>query len=648
MQIKNVFLVMIMLLQIIGAYAQDLIRKVPKDANVVVTLNNKALLAHVGINELNATFSRLGFFNKFNKEAETAIHKVEDMGLDLDAKAYLFVRGSDSIQYFGALLPLANKKQFELFLPKNKVVQFVNGLPTLYSCDKTLRLSWDDKTVYVLAGTTMANYFDREDVRLRYNLQQTYDSAADDAVAAASDWEAYDFDADTVVTPDTTEAEEWSYDADEDYIYHDDDDDDDAYAVVDSVLALDQYADDYYSRYDSITKHNDSIKNKLAESWINQEMALLIAGKIPTLSNADVPPLSKNTLAHVFAKDLSAYFSYFYPADIFKAALGLRPTFNYGIDGIDGSIVVDGNTLKFVGAATFDKEMGSLYKDIYNKKINPKFLPFLEKESLGFLTFNLNTEAYIKNMPKIIEHVYASSEPRYKEIFSLASTMLDVMLDEKAIAKVFKGDNLLVLNGVSAVDVTYTDYEYDDSYNYTEVEKTRQETIPQFLWMFSSDDTRIFQQLIQIGIRENKVEDEQGIYKIKESTRAGVQLYILMKNGIVFVGNDSNKLKAIQGNRFHGKAYGPYAKLAKKNAFAAVFNTGKVPDLMKDLNIPVEKSMEETVQELAEYGDVYMTSSGVKNNRLTGEFGITFPNKKGNALAFLLDVIDRWSMNVNN
>src|SRR5690606_27181134 len=121
--------------------------------------------------------------------------------------------------------------------------------------------------------------------------------------------------------------------------------------------------------------------------------------------------------------------------------------------------------------------------------------------ALGFFSFNLSTEAYIKNLPKIMERYYGSFMPRYSNAISLAATLFDVVLDEKAIGKVFKGDNLFVLNGVTKVDVTYTDYEYDDDYNYTEVEKTKTETIPQFLWMFSSDDTRIFDKLIQIGLQ---------------------------------------------------------------------------------------------------------------------------------------------------
>src|SRR5690606_13032401 len=106
--------------------------------------------------------------------------------------------------------------------------------------------------------------------------------------------------------------------------------------------------------------------------------------------------------------------------------------------------------------------------EIYNKKLNPKFYPFLDKNALGFLSFNLSTEAYIKNLPKIMERYYGSFMPRYSKAISLGATLFDVLLDEKAIAKVFKGDNLFVLNGVTKVEVNYTDYEYDEDYNYTE------------------------------------------------------------------------------------------------------------------------------------------------------------------------------------
>ncbi|ERJ57572.1 hypothetical protein [Sphingobacterium paucimobilis] len=638
--------------------AQDLIRKVPHDATVVVSFNNKAVFDHLNIADLNLTLTRLGLFQKINGDNGLQTSKIEELGIDLKAKAYAYVRGTDSVQYIGALIPLSNRSQFESIIPKHKKVELVNSLPTIYSADRTMRLSWDDHTVYVLGGLAMDYYFRKEEVINRYGLiANAYDAYeaeyAEEALvdSAATEWEAYDFDsvADAAAAAAAASAEEEELDyhivgpptlAGVDTVGYDE------YGVVDSILNQDEYADDYYTRYDSITRHNDSIKNELVKQWVNAEMALMLTDSYKSFDPKRLPKLDANTIAHIHAKDVFSYYKYLYPEEIMTDLFGVKPKFNYGIDGIDASVVVQGNKLKLVGSATLDKTMASYYKEIYNKKLNPKFYPFLDKDILGFFSFNVNTEAYLKNLPKIMESYYGSFMPRYSNFVSLGALLFDVALDQKAIAKVIKGDNLFVLNGVTKVDVTYTDYEYDDNYDYKEVEKTKTETIPQFLWMFSSDDTRIFEKIIQIGVQENELIDHDGIYQVKENGNSGITVYLLIKQGMVFIGNDFEKMESIQSNQYSGKGHAPYVALAKKNNLSLLFNTKRIPVLLDELDIPVERSIEETVADLQQYGDFSMTSTGVKGNRVTGEIAVEFPNKKGNALAFLFDVIDRWSLKI--
>ena len=642
----------------LASNAQDLIRKVPHDAKVVVSFNNKAVFDHLNIADLNLTLTRLGLFDKMNSDSKLKPSKIEDLGIDLKAKAYAYVRSTDSVQYIGALIPLSDKSQFESIIPKHKKVEIVNSLPTIYSADRSLRLSWDQNTVYVLGGLAMDYYFRKEDVINRYgfiaNAYDAYDAEYAEAVvdSAATTWDAYDFDAaadsaaaDAARATAAVSEEEMEYElAAPPILAPIDTTDEDEYAIVDSILAQDEYADDYYTRYDSITRHNDSIKNDLVKQWVNAEMELLLAGGYKSFDAKKLPKLSANTIAHIHASDVFSYYKYLYPEEALSELFGVKPKFDYGIDGIDASIVVDGNKLKFVGSATLDKEMASYYKEIYNKKLNPKFYPFLDKDVLGFFSFNVNTEAYLKNLPKIMESYYGSFMPRYSNMISLGAMLFDIALDQKAIAKVIKGDNLFVLNGVTKVDVTYTDYEYDDDYNYKEVEKTKTETIPQFLWMFSSDDTRIFEKIIQIGVQENELVDHDGIYEVKENKGSGITVYLLIKQGMVFIGNDMAKMEMIKSNHYVGKGHAPYVAMAKKNNLSLLFNTKRIPVLLEELDIPVERSIEETVAELQQYGDFYMTSTGVKGNKVTGEIAVEFPNRKGNALAFLFDVLDRWSL----
>lgn len=657
MCLQRIFMLAFGLFITISLKAQDLIRRVPQDAKVVVAFNSKAVFDHLNISDLNVVFGRLGIFDKFDSNKSPKIDKIEDFGIDLDAKAYGYIRATDSIQYIGALIPLSNKVHFESIVPNHKKIEIVNSLPTIYSTDRTVRLSWDQNTLYVIAGVAMDYYFRKDEIKSRYGLLETYNDSYEEAYteeaivdSTQAIWDEYDFDSlDSTVLAVEEEGDEWpeppvlgDVDTGELDMLGDD------YAIVDSILGQEEYADDYYSKYDSINRHNDSIKTELVKQWTNAEMENLLKGNYGAYNASLIPKMAGNTIAHVHAKDIFYYYQYFYPEDVITDLLGAKPKFDYGIHGVDARIVVEGNKLKLSGTASLDKDMAVYYKEIYNKKLNPKFYPFLDKNALGFLSFNLSTEAYIKNLPKIMERYYGSFMPRYSKAISLGATLFDVLLDEKAIAKVFKGDNLFVLNGVTKVEVNYTDYEYDEDYNYTEVEKTKTETVPQFLWMFSSDDTRIFDKLSEIGVEEEELINHDGIFEVKERKNTGINIYFLIKNGIVFIGNDKTQLESIKMNRIATKGYAPYVAMAKKNNFSMLFNTKRIPVLLEELEIPVDRSLEETVNELGQYGDFYMFSGGVKGKKISGEIALDFPAKKGNALSFLFDVLDRWTLKLKD
>ena len=202
-------------------------------------------------------------------------------------------------------------------------------------------------------------------------------------------------------------------------------------------------------------------------------------------------------------------------------------------------------------------------------------------------------------------------------------------------AKVFKGDNLFVLNGISQKEVKYIDYEYDDDYNYKEVEKTKMEKIPDYIWMFSSDDTRVFEKILAVLISENGIIDHDGIYEVKSTKVDEIAPYVMIDKGIVFLGNNMEQLKQIKSNSYKGSA-NKYISVLKKNKFAMFFNTKKIPGL-------VDRSMDLQIKNLAQYGDIYMISTGMKGNKFLWEAGLEFPKEGKNAVDYLINTIDSFS-----
>lgn len=646
MKNKLFFLFALVLFNTSFLSAQDLIQKVPQDASVVLTFNNKAFFDHIGIEGLNATLTKFNFFEKiFRDSRQAGISKLQDLGIDYQSKSYSYYKMTDSVYFIGALIPLSNAKQFESILSKEETIEMVNNLPTLYSKDRTLRISWDSNTLYILGAMNAWGFFDNREIMERYGLQSAYEDY--DSVSVAEDAEALS-DAEEVIWEEWEGELDTTEEAEEVYI----EEEEDEYAIVDSILAQEEYADDYYSQYDSIRIHNDSIKNALLADWLNTEFGHILSGKYGSYSSKKLKPLSNNTLIQVYTEDFTNLSSFFYGAPVggmgYLSSLYGFYLFNenrkreldFGVKSMLGQIDILDNKIKMHGDVTLDKSIAKRYQSIYKKGVNPKFYPHLNKDVLAFMSVNINTEAYLKNLPDLVNQYYGQLFPKYAEHIALSMSIFDVLLDDKAIGKVYKGDNLLLLNGVTKSTVKYTGYDYDEDYNYIEVEKTKEETLPQFLWMFSSEDTKIFEQLIKLGLKENAITDLGGIYSSEKVRNSDLQVYFQIKNGIVFVGNDLEKMNAIKNNQ-QGKPYAPYVSLAKKNVAAFVFNTSRVPVLLNELDIPVQKSYMKFVEELNQYGDVSAVSKGIVGDTFKSEATVEFPKGKGNALQFLLNLFDR-------
>ncbi|MFZ4263672.1 hypothetical protein ACFRAE_16650 [Sphingobacterium sp. HJSM2_6] len=649
--IKKIVLFSLCYIIHINLSAQDLSHKIPNDAQILITLNGEAFYKQVNSEDFNKFLKKTSLFDALlQKDLTIQNDELESMGIDIHAKAYIHGLITDSVQFYGALLPIKDKSQFEGFLPESKKIVQVNGLNTIYSADGKTRISWDNETLYVLSGVPMITYFNKPEVQSKYGLlAQTNDYSdtimdTDEVILEdldSSEWDLDSIEVDSFAVEldeiDTAYAEEYDVIPEADIT-------DEDYTYVDSVLEQEEYEDDYYLQYRQVENHNDSIKNILINAWMNERMNQIIAGSLVKRSSKDFKKLKDNEILSLSIKDLNA-FNTFYDQSIYSFQ-GFKPKLNYGYDEILMSVLVDGNRLSMKTHAKMEKGLAKKYREIYKNKANPKFNQYLSEDILGFFSLNINTENYIKHLPAIVKYIYGYDEKeQIGNMIDLGSTLFDVLLDEKAIAKVFKGDNLFVLNGIVNKEVSYTDYEYDDDFNATEIQKTRIEKIPQFLFMFSSEDTRIFEKVIQLGINHGEVTNDGGIYEVKNDN-AAISPFILMHDGIVFLGNDKAQLQAIQSNKVLNRAHKPFVDFAKKSQFSLLFNTKKLPSTLQELGVPIQKSLESSVSDLEKYGNFTMKSYVGKGDLFNFDMEMEFPNDKSNALMFIIDSIDTLMNNV--
>ncbi|WP_437918922.1 hypothetical protein [Sphingobacterium sp. LRF_L2] len=662
------------------AYSQDLLQHVPQEAELVLVVNNQAIVKHSSFEKINAVLHKLGAFEAFNSQQQTNAQNINDLDIAYDRNAYVYKTDTDSAYYVGIWLPLKNGHHIEQIFSKDFTLQpAVNNFQRATSADKQTQFAWNANSLFILTGSSKNGFFSDDEVANRYGIEPGITTADDsywysDTASAVAD---YDYYADTVVAADSsyyewTDDEREAQSADEvgfpppalptivDTVstdweaYSFDDTLDikpkvyDEYAV-DSATSegyyedsdiYDSYSDDMYQEELARNAMNDSIQKAAFASWLaNTVESQLVSEQNVSLQKEILQFDKNNTLLHLWVKDLNNLYRNMLPYDVFRMGFGIdMKNLDYGYKDATLDLIQDKHTLKVTGAITVDDDVKNVFNQVYKTKVNRKFAKYIPEKHLGYLSINISTEGYLKSLPTLMNKWYAPLVYSYSDLISIAGTALDIALDEKALAKVIRGNHLVFINDLKKVTTEYIDYEYDEDYNYKEVKKTKEEEIPNFLWMLTSEDQRIFKGLLAFAEKKKQATQDNGIYKISEKPTS-TPFYILFKEDIIFVGNDETQIKQIQNNTFVANRDPKVKKDIFSNSLTATVHTSEIPEVINKLGVPIVGQWHNTVNELAKYGDVSIKAKGMKKNKINGEFSIDFPKEENNALQYLLQYI---------
>lgn len=674
-------------------YSQDLINKVPADAQFVAVINNRAIVKHASFDMLNQTLAKLGVFEIIGKENNIAANSLSDFDLATDRNAYLYRTAQDSVSYIGILIPLKGDKAgsphkvadigFKDYLQDAAPA----GYTALLHKDGLSKVVWNDNMLFVLSAEAESSFFQQYENGTRYGMEidsvdaaaydYSYDeseaieaaqvidtvyadsvyvdeydhrwTAAADSAMAVSAWET---SADTLTSAEIAEWEAW---ADSTYVLADTaemdweayDFESEGYSEETEYDFSDVFSDSLYMANTAKQLRNDSIQNALVMGWLQRDFESFLNPTHTVAKNKHLNSYDKNnTLVHFWMPSMLSFYKSVLPAELLAAGnvafMGMGDYIEHMYGGYEDFTVAlkqDANKLAIQYGMGFDKKQQAMMKDLFKMKVNNKFKNYIPAEHLGYLSINLDTEAQLKAIPKFIDHTYAPLVGQYGDLFATFSLAMEIALDEKAIANVFGGDNLLFINDLQKKTVEYIDYEYDENYDYTEVTKTKEEYIPSFLYMFTSKDQRIFKKLLAFAVSKEEAQMLDGLYTfdLKESNQSPLtSFYVTFKGDIAFLGNDKEQMLSIEQNRFKAAHNSTTFKEIKKNVVTLTAHTAKMPETFDKLGIPVIKSWQKSFDELKHFGDVSFSMAPLKKGRVESELSVGFPKSETNALQYLL------------
>jgi len=411
--------------------------------------------------------------------------------------------------------------------------------------------------------------------------------------------------------------------------------------VVDGAEAMTQTGnpDERYDEYQKERAEQDAKKKQLAFIWMNIQADKIFSTNYESIetNKSYTSSLDQKAIAEIWVSSLQDAYNSIAPEFGTYGKAGVMK----GYGSLNAKLFMDKTSFRISTGLELAKEQADSYKKIMDRKLNKKFLKYVDSEkAIGFMGYSIDTKAYLEEFPKLLKQTYGSFlGGKMDEEIELGSDLFSLLLDEEAVSNVVKGDALFVINGLNSKEVTYTTYEYDDDYNRKEVTKTKKETLPDFLFMFSSEDTRLMNKLIKYGINKNYVSTNNGIYKIEEK-KSPIDIYFMIKDGIVFFGNSLTEMQSISNSSFNSAISKTHKNLLAKNNFSFLFNAKNLVGKVPDSEIGGEETAKKFNETLGKMGNIYMKSNPIKGNVVSADISAEIPNGHENALKYLFSLIE--------
>ncbi|AMP98428.1 hypothetical protein AY601_1511 [Pedobacter cryoconitis] len=672
----------------LGANAQNLVHKIPADAKAVVTLKGDNLIELMSVKEFNTTFLGKKMLGKMPESVKGQTKTIEDFGINLSSVFYYYNQSNDSVSYNCVLAPVKNSGQIDdLFKQSDKKFTVNAQLRSFYNHDSTEVVVWNDEMLLFVKSSGKESYFSRPEVSKRLGLPDY--SLITDTAATATDSVYVGNDYTTTADAAMTAAEPYpeapvvrkkktavrkhkkaavrqhksghhslpkhktskkypkrkkikkAISIDEQPFK------DESYAIVDTAnsdsimdenVPVSAYAQDIEIDTATINanKRIAAIKNKEVASWTKKMVSgfFLKDKRNSILSNKDfVKSIDEKAEVTAWIANTEKAVLDFMPTAIFK---GINVLNGYGSANV--KLYLEKDAIRIGSSITLSNEMAEAFIKINNRKVNKKFLNYVNEDKLtGYMAYALDTKAYLQEYPKLINRMYGSI---YKDEADMATDLFSLLLDEEAVSKVIKGDALFIFNGLKQNEVTYKTYEYnEDNFEKDTVTKTKKETSPDFLLLVSTEDTRLLNKLIAYGVKKNVVKDQHSYYEIS-TLKTPMPLYFAIHDGIIFVGTNVDEMKQIVNNQYQAKVSAKHRDAILKSNFSAYFSAKRLAGKIPANGVTNPQQLIKTNTLLNSLGDIYLKSNQMKGNVFSGEISMDIPAKQENALKYLFSIAE--------
>lgn len=296
-----------------------------------------------------------------------------------------------------------------------------------------------------------------------------------------------------------------------------------------------------------------------------------------------------------------------------------------------------------------DEQTSALGREMYNSKQSTSLAGYINPNSLAYVSASINTEALTNYYYKLIRQ-YLNSTPftnKYSDIVDVYMDLIEIIVDEKAIAELMPGNMVMVLHDMKTKMVTYTDYTYDDNFKATEVKKQKQELSPDFSFIMETKKEAFMKKIANLPLKYAEKEkfnykEKGGYYELAfDADKYPISsLYFMIKDGKAIVTTSKEVIDMTLNNTSYTLDAATKNSILNNNVVMRIDTKKMLQQITPELSSESAKKISKYFEE--NMGDV-KSEGGIKDGMMYGTTTMNITGNHTNSLEFFFNMIEAMS-----
>ncbi len=211
-----------------------------------------------------------------------------------------------------------------------------------------------------------------------------------------------------------------------------------------------------------------------------------------------------------------------------------------------GELSIDSNEISFNVNANYGKQLGSIYSEMNNNKLNKKFLKYIPDNSPAYLVYNIDLRKAYDKAYEIVVPILKSQKNVEMVMNILAIQLLDQLVDKKSFFGAYKGGMFASFNGVEKVKVNQIEYIYDEeNFDYKEIETESDEEIPVFTLGFASSRPDLFEMILEdLSRLSSRIKRKDGYWIVEDAILDATPVYLVCNKNTFLITNNRSLVES--------------------------------------------------------------------------------------------------------